>query len=59
MEPRTAQISVDAFMQAFLPEKDVPADLTVKAFDPKCFKTQVNPMYAELVSRSGWSLCLI
>ena len=45
-----AQISVETFLQEFLPEKDVPTDLNVRAFDPKHFEAHENPMYAELVS---------
>ncbi|EPS97527.1 hypothetical protein FOMPIDRAFT_1024998, partial [Fomitopsis schrenkii] len=45
-----AQVSVDVFMQQFLPHKDVPADLqaAVKTFKPECFQTTEHPMYAEL-----------
>ena len=55
MQLRTAQISVDAFMRAFLLEKDVPTDLDVQAFDTKCFETREKHMYSELVGRSKWS----
>ena len=61
MELRTAQISVEAFMQAFLPEKNVPTDLNVEAFDPECFETRESRMYPELVSRGkqAWITRLI
>ena len=55
MELRTAQISVEAFIHAFLPEREVPAGLDVKAFDPTCFETRESRMYPELVSHSKWS----
>ncbi|KAI0727012.1 hypothetical protein C8Q72DRAFT_887002 [Fomitopsis betulina] len=48
MELRTAQISVDAFMQAFLPQQDLPATLVVPELNPACFQSQEVPMYAEL-----------
>lgn len=54
MELRTAQISVDAFMQAFLPQQDLPATLVVPEFNPDCFQSQEVPMYAELVRRVEW-----
>lgn len=47
-----AQVSLDAFMHEFFPEKIIPADVEIDAFTPAYFEAgaQEAPMRDDLVS---------
>lgn len=49
---RPAQITLDAFLHEFLPEKAIPADVEMDAFIPAYFEAgaQEGPMRDNLVS---------
>ncbi|KAH9936629.1 uncharacterized protein B0H18DRAFT_327917 [Fomitopsis serialis] len=48
MERRIVQVSLETFMQTFVPGADLPPDAVVEDFDPVQFKGKEEPMYDEL-----------
>ncbi|KAH9936632.1 uncharacterized protein B0H18DRAFT_1113994 [Fomitopsis serialis] len=48
MERKIAQVSLQTFIQAFVPGADIPPDVVVDTFDPACFEGKEWPMYDEL-----------
>ncbi|KAH9936639.1 uncharacterized protein B0H18DRAFT_950850 [Fomitopsis serialis] len=48
MERKIVQVSLETFMQTFVPGADLPSDTVVEDFDPVQFKGTEEPMYDEL-----------
>lgn len=53
MQRKIAQVSLETFMQTFMPGADLPPDVDVDNFDPVQFQGKESPMYDELVSVSN------